>query len=143
MDEGRSVQDLAKTPDHSNCSTFYTLKVDIAGVNRTVGRGIVQAVLNLRLRLADEMRKQEQVSLYCFCPCFCPSMLSLSSLLDSPFNRSKASTPCCFDVLYILFFHPSLSGPCLLWETCTSLSILTWRRTASCTAWKGRRALAL
>lgn len=76
IEEGRQegVQDLAKTPDHTTCTTPYTLRVDLASINRKIGGGIVQAILNLRLRLADEMRKQEQV-----CPAVCTALIPHSA----------------------------------------------------------------
>eukprot|EP00884_Botryococcus_braunii_P022120 jgi/Botrbrau1/8592/Bobra.0380s0013.1 len=56
-----SIQDLPKTADHSPMNTFYTLRVDLPGVLKRIGTGILQSILNLRLRLSHEMRQQEQV----------------------------------------------------------------------------------
>jgi hypothetical protein len=45
-------------------NTFYTLHVDVPGLVKRTGIGIARAILNLRLRLAHEMRKQEQACFF-------------------------------------------------------------------------------
>lgn len=58
---GLAAQDIPKTADHAPSRTFYTFRAVPEDAFRTLLLNLVQALLNVRLRLQHELLKEKEV----------------------------------------------------------------------------------